>query len=373
MRRSVVALAAAISCCIAPTAEAAPSPPPSGFYGVAASGPVLDGRVSLTRELRRMRSNGVEQISVSLYWSQVEPSGPPDVAPEDWSELDTVVAKAAAKHLRVLPVVVGAPAWARLDATLPFSPPADPAAYGAFVGRAAARYGRGGTFWKAHKSLPSLPIRDWQIWNEPSGGNGVDDPSIFWQDAAPWADRYVAMLKASRAALRQADPSARVVLGGLLGRSWDALSLLYAHGAGPYFDILGVHPYTGHADRVDDLILKCLSVLNSHGDRRKRVIATELGWPSFNSPSYKQVGATQTAKDQRQYAYKMLHELSSEHKALRLDAIFWFTWMTTDTSANDAFDYSGLTRFTVKHTVVAKPALGVFRQLALSARRARAR
>jgi hypothetical protein len=373
VRRSVVALVAAVSCCIAPAAGAKSTPPPSGFYGVAASGPVLDGTVSLTRELRRMRSAGVEQISIALYWPQVEPNGPPETAPEDWSEPDKLIARAAAKHLRVLPVVVGAPAWARLDAMRPFSPPTDPAAYGAFVGRAAARYGRGGTFWKAHKSLPRLPIRDWQIWNEPSGGNGVDDPSVFWQDEAPWADRYVAMLKASRAALRQADRSSRVVLGGLLGRSWDALSMLYDHGAGPYFDVLGVHPYTGHADRVDDIIRLCLAVMNSHGDRRKRVIATELGWPSFDSPTYKQAGAKQTAKDQWHYAYTMLHELSSEHRALRLDAIFWFTWMTTDTSSNDAFDYSGLTRLTANRKVVEKPALAVLRQLARSARRARAR
>ncbi len=355
-----------------------PSVPP-GFFGVAATGPVLDGTVSLGHELRRMRANGVQQITVAFDWVAAQPyARMADVparrrasfvgergVPTAWKATDRIVGAAAAVGFRVLPVVVQAPIWDRLHPTRPFAPPTRPGPFGAFVGAAARRYGSRGSFWRAHPRLRRVPIRDWQIWNEPAGGLTPTDPSVFWQDAAPWQHRYVGMLRAAHAALRSSDPRARTVVAGLVGKSWLTLQTLYRAGARPYFDAVALHPYTGEANRVDDVVLYCRRVLRAHGDRRRRFILTEVSWPSLNNGSYKATGARSTANSQAVWARKALRELTSERKQLGIDSLFWYTWASSDRSGFDAFDYAGLTRLTAAGRLVAKPVLGVYSKLAL--------
>ena len=365
MKPWVLGAALAALLAFAPGAGAAP---PKGFYGVAISGPAIDGTLSLSAQLQRIRRAGGDQVTVAFNWADVDPGGPPEQAPEHWESLDRMVTLAARRHLRIVPVLVQAPSWARTDPSRPFSPPKDPAAFGAWTGRVAARYGARGTFWKAHRLLPKLAIRDWQVWNEPSGGNGVDDPSVFWQKDGPWADDYVALLKAAHTAVRAADPSARILLGGLVGRSWEALALLYDAGAGPYFERVALHPYTGDPHDVDKILQYCRTEMAKHGDAKVPFVLTEFGWPSFNSDEYQRLGAKKIAKYQAQWAQTAIAELTYERIKLRIASIFWFTWVSHDTSAGDAFDYAGLTRLTPGGKVVAKPSLKVFSRWALKAR-----
>jgi len=363
-------LGAAIAALLA-FAPGAAAAAPKGFYGVAVSGPALDGTVSLSAQLQRIQHAGGDQVTVAFNWADIDPGGPPEQAPEHWESIDRMVTLAARRHLRIVPVLVQAPPWARTDPSRPFSPPKDPAAFGAWAGRVAARYGARGTFWAAHRSLPKLAIRDWQVWNEPSGGNGVDDPSIFWQKEGPWAADYVALLAAAHTAVRAADPSARLLLGGLVGRSWEALKLLYDSGAGPYFERVALHPYTGDPHDVDKILKLCRTEMRKHGDAKVPFVLTEFGWPSFNSDEYQRLGAKKIATYQAQWAQTAIAELTYERIKLRISSIFWFTWMSHDTSAADAFDYAGLTRLTPGGKVVAKPSLKVFSRWALRARRAR--
>jgi len=106
-----------------------------------------------------------------------------------------------------------------------------------------------------------------------------------------------------------------------------------------------------------------------HGDAKAPFVLTEFGWPSFNSDEYKRLGAKKIAKYQAQWAQTAIAELTYERIKLRIASIFWFTWVSHDTSAGDAFDYAGLTRLTPGGKVVAKPSLKVFSRWALKARR----
>jgi len=56
------------------------------------------------------------------------------------------------------------------------------------------------------------------------------------------------MLRATYPAIKEADPTARVVLGGLSLNDHAFLQQLYSAGAAPFFDIAAVHPYTGSVD-----------------------------------------------------------------------------------------------------------------------------
>src|SRR5207302_6380065 len=115
------------------------------------------------------------------------------------------------------------------------SPPSEPAAYAAYAAALVRRYGPGGDFWASHPQLPPLPIRYWQVWNEPN-------ISFYWPQ--PFDDGYTALLKASHDAIKAVDPSAQIVAAGLPNDSWNALVHLYAAGARPYLDVAAIHPYT---------------------------------------------------------------------------------------------------------------------------------
>jgi len=59
---------------------------------------------------------------------------------------------------------------------------------------------------------------------------------------------YTMLLAAAYPAVKVADPTAIVVLGGLSKNDYDYLAQLYAAGARGYFDTVAVHPYTGSVD-----------------------------------------------------------------------------------------------------------------------------
>ena len=69
------------------------------------------------------------------------------------------------------------------------------------------RYGPNGTLWAERPEVPRLPIRSWQIWNEPNLGP-------YWCGKAN-AKQYVAMLRAVGTAIKQVDRGAQIVTAGL--------------------------------------------------------------------------------------------------------------------------------------------------------------
>ena len=78
------------------------------------------------------------------------------------------------------------------------------------------RYGPHGSFWIDNPTLPYMPIRMWQVWNEPN-------LLPFWA-THPWVASYLALLRQAHDAIKAADPGAKVVLGGLDNYSWDYIS-----------------------------------------------------------------------------------------------------------------------------------------------------
>jgi hypothetical protein len=87
--------------------------------------------------------------------------------PTDFSATDALVAIAARCGLRVLPVWQSPPAWAAVQPGVFGSPPADCAAVQRIFAGLARRYGAHGSFWRRRPRLARLPIRAWQVFNEP--------------------------------------------------------------------------------------------------------------------------------------------------------------------------------------------------------------
>ena len=88
------------------------------------------------------------------------------------------------------------------------------------------------------------------------------------------------LLRASRRALRAADPGSRTILAGLPNESWIALRKVYKAGGRGAFDAVALHPYTGRPRNVIRLIEFARREMRRFHDGRKPVWLTELSWPA---------------------------------------------------------------------------------------------
>jgi hypothetical protein len=145
-------------------------------------------------------------------------------------------------------------------------PPKDPDAFAAYASSLARRYPQ---------------IEAWEVWNEPN-------TSFFWRPAVD-DEAYTTLLKKTYAAVKSANPKAKIILGGLSpgnsdGRAdgvaaADFLSLIYQNGGGVFFDAVGYHAYGEGAleDWLADALLGIRYVMDSNGDMAKPVWITEIG------------------------------------------------------------------------------------------------
>jgi hypothetical protein len=351
-------LAIAVLLLCAPAAHAGQREVPEGFMGVMADGPLLDPALTdLGREGALMRASGVEAIRVAVYWAEAQPSRD---APLDWGETDRIFAMAATERLRVLPVVLRAPAWAREDPFVMASPPRGDAAYAAFLTAFVDRYGPGGSFWAARPDLPRRPQRQWQVWNEPN----ID---TYWSSPRPFARRYVRLLRASHRALKAADPGAEVVLAGFANFSWRALADAYRAGARRWFDVAAVHPFSGRLENVLKIIRLTRTVMRRAGDRRKGLIISELTWPSARGRTRNTIGFETTEAGQATRLRNAYRALLRIRRSARIRQVFWYTWLSADRDSPNSFSWSGLRKLGPPGTdaPVDKPALAEFRRVAL--------
>ena len=162
--------------------------------------------------------------------------------------------------------------WAARDPAKAFSPPRDNAQYTRFLRTLIGRYGPNGFLWQANPGVRKVPVRDWQIWNEPNLSN------YFSQQ--PFARPYARLLAASHKAVHAADRGARVVMAGLANYSWRELSKLYAAGVKGDFDVAAVHPFSGRPSNSVKITRLNREVMDRHGDRAKPIWLTELTWSS---------------------------------------------------------------------------------------------
>ena len=131
---------------------------------------------------------------------------------------------------------------------------------------------------------------DYEVWNE-------QDDTGFWLNG-PQPAAYTALLKAAYPAIKNADPAATVVVGGLVANDFEFVEQLYNHGAKGSFDAVGVHTdtaclttdpreyYREPSGRIGRYAFtgyrEVRATMLAHGDD-KPVWMTELGWPTITS------------------------------------------------------------------------------------------
>jgi Glycosyl hydrolase family 53 len=332
MLRRLVLLSVAAALLLPATAQAKRQVP-FGWLGVVADGPLTDGMADSGAEWDRLAGSGAESVRVGVRWAPAQPSA--GAAPQ-LAAVDATVLAAAARGLTVLPVVQDTPGWAALDPGAgTTSPPRDPADLAAFLRALAARYGPAGTLWAEHPEVRRVPVRRWQIWNEPN-------LTRYWSEQ-PFAARFVRVLRAGRRALREVDRGAQVVLAGLPNRSWTALESIYKAGGRGTFDVVALHPYTGQPKNVVRLVTYARRVMRRHHDARMPVWVTELSWPAAEGKVQGTPGFETTERGQAARLREALKRLAAERRRLRIGAVYWYTWLSAE-GTGSAFTWSGLRR-----------------------------
>ena len=363
--RSALLLSLLIVLAAAAPAAGAERRVPQGWLGVTADGPLsaADGG-----EWNRMVASGVESVRVPVSWSAMQPyAGAADVPPSerlrfrdargvptDFSALDAVVGTAAARRLELLPVALSTPDWAARRAGDPTSPPRVPATFGRFLAALADRYGPRGSFWTERPDLPRVPVRAWQVWNEPN-------LTRYWS-RQPFARSYVKLLRAADRALHAADPRAKLVLAGLPNVSWRALRAIYKAGGRGHFDAVALHPYTRRPADVLRLVRLARAVMRARHDGGLPIWVTELSWPAAKGKVPRPAGFEVSERGQAAKLRHALALLAAARKRQRIRRVFWYTWLSTEIGPS-AFDWSGLRRLR-DGSAVAAPALATFRRWA---------
>ncbi len=351
MRRTLLLLLV-LTFALPASADAARRQVPHGWLGVVVDGPLLEPSFVGNPEWDNLAGSGAESIRAAFYWHQIQPTGPSDA---NFAATDAVVLAAAQRRLRVLPVVHHTPAWAALNAGDPASPPRSNADYARVLRMLVARYGPKGSFWIEHPEVAKQPIREWQVWNEPN-------LTRYW-NVAPWARTYVKLLKAADKALKRADRRATTILAGLPNESWEAMEELYDAGAHGAFDVAALHPYTGKPKNVIRIVKIVRRVMERNRDAKLPVWVTALSGPAAKGKREQHGDFETTEAGQKRRLAAGLPLLVEQRKTLRIERVYWYTWLSAEGLTGTAWDYSGLRRVRNGQLHDA-PVLATFRRLA---------
>jgi hypothetical protein len=167
-----------------------------------------------------MRASGFTSARIPLLWDVTQPTAPTRTSDGfNWQYSDAEVAAAATAGVRIQFVLCSSPFWSRKSIKykgVADTLPASPTYFAAYAKALAHRYGPQGTFWSdpANGSVPVLPITSWQIWNEPNLQSFAGADPKHTRLPRPSAE-YVALLKASAAAIRTEDPTAAIAVAGV--------------------------------------------------------------------------------------------------------------------------------------------------------------
>ena len=304
-------------------------------------------------EFAHMGQGNVGTLRFILFWPAIQASpgpcepgafnpasGDPAENHCDWTAIDRLVGGAAARGTVALPFAFGSPPWvesndgepaAASSRVPPLETDADRDAWRAVLRAAVQRYGPDGTFWAPggdfeamHPGASPLPVRVWQVWNEPS------TPAYFWPKPSP--RRYADLLDISAEAIRAADPQARILLAGLFGTPGGGpggiflprfLDRLYrVDGVEDDFDAVALHPFAPGLDGVRAQIKLARREMKQAGDGRTPIWITELGWAS-DGP--REIQAVKSERGQARMLKRAFRMLRRRRGDCRIAGVNWYS------------------------------------------------
>jgi len=229
------------------------------------------------RDLEVAATNGLRVLRIAFGWDAMEP----ERGQYDWSFWDQFVRMATEEfHIRLIPYVCYTPRWASTSNEDDFwqHPPRDSEDFARFMRALVERY--------------KTRIHSWELWNEP------DNPA-YWAGSV---EQFAGLLTAGARAVRQTDPNAKVVFGGL---AWDLnfLESVLTNGeAMEHVDVVNLHNYyeTWSSEPLEYLpgyVGRARDILRQHG-LDQPIWMAEVGYSSFRR------GAHVSGQYRAQYGYE---------------------------------------------------------------------
>jgi hypothetical protein len=225
-----------------------------------------------------------------------------------------------------------------------------------FTARLVRRYGPGGSFWAANPEVPQLPIRAWQVWNEPNLPR-------YWA-GKPNAKEYVKLLRATSRAIKRVDPEAEVVTAGMPDSTLRRVVPLYTYihemylaGASEWFDTMAINAYAEHTPRLLRNLRKVRMLMTMHRDAAG-IWITELGWGT-GGPTYR---FRTTKQGQAHHLRQSFGALERERKRLGIRGVVHYMWQDAPPFMDNP-DFWGLHTGLLDIDGREKPAFAVFRSL----------
>jgi hypothetical protein len=328
-----------------------------GFVGLGEDSFVHFGDRDCVLGLQANAGAGV--VRIVFNWAGIETR--PGVY--DFSRYDEWMRSVANHRMRVLPILFDTPSFYGRQSRRGTYPPRNVDAYARFAAAAVGRYGPNGSFFTDNPDVPKVPIRSWQIWNEPN-------LRAYWLPR-PNAREYVQMLRAAYQAIRAVDGRAEVVTAGIPAsllsgaiRFERFVGAMYKAKGARYFDTLAPNAYGRTAQDVIGSIGNLRKLMNRNGDRRGKIWVTEVGWGTGGPRSRFNIGERRQAVE----IPKLLRGLYRVRGRLRLRGVVYFGWQDLRPYAPKFKDMWGLHTGLFKLNGRPKPAYRAFKRVAPSLR-----
>lgn len=340
-----------------PTPTPAPAPAPLATptsstlnytFGIAV-GNILPwlSDAELAKRLDDMAAHGVGWIRMDFSWNDIQYN---NASTYDWVLHDKVVNAATQRNIKVLPILLYTPSWARISGCLgdEYCAPQDPTLFAKFAREAAKRYAPKG-------------IHAWEIWNEQNHGR-------YWGANGNIAG-YTALLKVTSPAIKAEDPSAIIITGGFGPADTDGTNVsptdflkgMYSLGARTYFDAVGHHPYTYPVPPtyVEDwnawlqmfqTTTNLRDIMIANGDGAKKIWLTEYGAPTGGPGTLAEPTNYRLSQNPDHVTEELQETILAD--ALMLNKsytwsgpLFWYSYKDLGTSNSSNENFFGLRRY----------------------------
>jgi polysaccharide biosynthesis protein PslG len=314
--RHMSLLACALALAWVPAAHAAVPP---DFIGMSSDDTMAGDGHYRSVSMSQQRSVGVGLLRQVFDWAMVERSP----GHHDFGAYDGYVLEAAQHGIEIMPVLHNPPDFYRRSSARGWCPPPQLSSMADYARAAVRRYGPNGSLWREHPGAASLPIRSWQIWNEPNLG-------IYWCNR-PSPRQYASMLRVVGKAIKGEDRGAEIVTAGMPDSKLSSampldryLKRLYRARGKRYFDTLAINSYARDNRQLSGLLKHVRRQMNRSHDRRARMWITEIGWGDwYSGPPHRFIVGAQGQAVRIEQALGLLGRMK---RKLRLRGVVYYSW-----------------------------------------------
>jgi hypothetical protein len=217
----------------------------------------------IQKDMECLKRSGIRLLRISFGWDGIEQTQ----GKYDWLFWDRYVKTAVDDYgITLIPYICYTPRWNSTGDTTNYwnHTPINYEAFGPFVTELVTRY--------------KDRIKTWELWNEP-------DIREYWSGNA---EDLARLTKIGAKAVREADPTAKIVLAGLAHRTEFTRALFKDYGISPFVDVVNCHSYfetwSGYPlERVTEYVNTLSDIITRYGNNQSLWMA-EVGYSTVRRP-----------------------------------------------------------------------------------------